>query len=274
MAQVKIAEDIESELVNIVQAAYDNSNDEIFFVGLSGGSLPKLLVKVFRRLQNVDWKKWLFFFCDERCVPSNSADSTFGEFRRLLDPVDEKLPLSLNQFITIDPSLKCNKVSEDYVSKMRQRFDKESVLPRFHVLFLGLGPDGHTCSLFPEHRLLKVGNRIYTSLDFDVYILPNRKIISTIYLLTLIQETTKWVAYIGDSPKPPPERITMTLPILNNSKMCLFVATGESKASVIKEILVDEKPLPAGLVKPSNGQLIWLLDKAAASKLPSQLGSS
>lgn len=158
MVDIKISDDIETELVSIIQDVYDSHAEETFYVGLSGGSLPKLLIKVFRRLENVDWKTWLFFFCDERCVPSDSPDSTFGEFRRLLDPVDERLPLSLNQFITIDPALKCNKVSEDYVSKMRQRFDNESCLPRFDILFLGIGPDGHTCSLFPDHRLLKVNS--------------------------------------------------------------------------------------------------------------------
>lgn len=83
----------------------------------------------------------------------------------------------------------------------------------------------------------------------------------------MFQETTKWVAYIGDSPKPPPERITMTLPIINNSKNCVFVATGESKAKVVREILKEKKPLPAGLVKPTSGKLVWLLDKAASSGL-------
>lgn len=236
MVVFKVVENIEDNLVKLVQEAYNNnSKDETFYVGLSGGSLPKVLVEVFKRLENVEWKKWLFFFCDERCVSSSDADSTFGQYRRLLDPVDEKLPLSLNQFIFIDPALKSNKVAEDYVSKMRQRFDKNTGFPMFHILFLGLGPDGHTCSLFPQHRLLK--------------------------------ETSKWVAYIGDSPKPPPERITMTLPILNNARLCIFVATGESKSQVVKDILKDKKPLPAGLVKPTNGTLIWLLDKEAASKL-------
>lgn len=147
---------VEAELLKILQSAYDKAKDEeIFYVGLSGGSLPQTVVRVLRQMTNVDWKKWLFFFCDERCVSSESPDSTFGTFRRLLQPADENLPLSLNQFITVDPALKSSKIAEDYLSKMRQRFEGAS-LPRFNVLLLGVGPDGHTCSLFPGHRLLKV----------------------------------------------------------------------------------------------------------------------
>lgn len=158
MATVEVVEKdkLEEKLVKIIQEVYNaNVKDEIFYVGLSGGSLPQLLVKVFRQLENIDWKKWLFFFCDERCVSSTSPDSTFGTYKTLLDSIDERLPVSLNQFITIDPSLKSSKVAQDYLSKMRQRFEGAS-LPKFHILFLGLGPDGHTCSLFPGHRLLKV----------------------------------------------------------------------------------------------------------------------
>lgn len=75
------------------------------------------------------------------------------------------------------------------------------------------------------------------------------------------------MAYIGDSPKPPPERVTMTFPVINNAKLCVFVATGEAKAQVIKEILEEKKPYPAGMVQPTSGKLIWLLDKEAGSKL-------
>lgn len=179
MATIKVVENekLEGELLALVQETYNNnSKDDIFYVGVSGGSLPPLLIKVLKRVENVDWKKWLFFFCDERCVSSTSPDSTFGTFRKLLEPIDERLPLSLNQFITIDASLKSSKVAEDYLSKMRQRFEGAS-LPRFHILFLGLGPDGHTCSLFPGHRLLKVSiiiisisgnNQLYKLCSFSI----------------------------------------------------------------------------------------------------------
>lgn len=267
MAIVKVSEDVESELAKIIQEEYDNCKDETFYVGLSGGSFPALLIKSLKKLQNIDWKKWLFFFCDERCVPSADPESTFGTFKKLLSPIDASLPISLSQFVTIDPALKSTKVAEDYVSKMRQRFDG---FPKFNIVFLGLGPDGHTCSLFPDHRLLKVSSRC--SQTYREHVVYSRSILynpmlTQLSLLYMIQETTKWVAYIGDSPKPPPERITMTLPILNNSKLALFVVTGEAKAQVVKDILTDKKQLPAALVKPNQGTLMWLLDKAAGSKI-------
>lgn len=229
-------EELENKLVQIIQSAYDAAeNEDTFFVGLSGGSLPKLLVTCFRKLENINWKKWLFFFCDERLVPSASEDSTFGTYKRLLDPMDPKLPLSLSQFVTIDFSLRGESSANDYLSKLRQHFSGQ--MPSFNILFLGIGPDGHTCSLFPNHNLLKVNSQ------------------------------QKLVAFIGDSPKPPPERVTFTFPVLNNAKLCLFVVTGSGKAEIVKRIVKDKEILPASMVDPTNGRLVWLIDEKAASCL-------
>lgn len=94
-----------------------------------------------------------------------------------------------------------NEAANDYIKKMSVYFAPYE-LPRFDALILGTGPDGHTCSLFPGHKLC--------------------------------EETSVWVAPISDSPKPPPNRITFTFPLLNNARYCAFVATGAAKADILK----------------------------------------
>lgn len=169
---------------------------------------------------NTDWLKWRFFFCDERLVDFNNPDSTFAEYR---DKFISNLPISEDQFIKINPQLSGNQIlysfsinvilmtynifiavdeaAKDYIQKMSVYFAPYD-LPRFDALILGVGPDGHTCSLFPGHKLC--------------------------------EETSVWVAPISDSPKPPPNRITFTFPILNNARYCAFIATGSSKADILK----------------------------------------
>lgn len=98
-----------------------------------------------------------------------------------------------------------------------------------------MGPDGHTCSLFPGHSLLTEANSL--------------------------------IAPIFDSPKPPPCRVTMTYPLINNARCCVFAMAGEAKANMAKRILKDKEDLPAGRVQPTNGNLYWIVDQAAASLL-------
>lgn len=234
--KVMAEEKIDDELIQIIQDAYDNRREDMFFVGVSGGSFPERFIRVVTRLstmRKIDWKKWLIYFCDERCVPVTHKDSTYGLFQKLCRP-EGPSPLIYGNFVAVDGALRSNRAADDYTSKLKARFGQVN-FPKFHIMFLGVGPDGHTASLFPGHRLLA--------------------------------ETNRWVGNVPDSPKPPTERVTLTLPLLNNARRCVFVATGEDKAPVIKQILEDRKALPATMVKPHNGTLYWLMDEAAGSKL-------
>lgn len=114
--------------------------------------------------------------------------------------------------------------------------------PKFDLILLGMGPDGHVASLFPNHSVL--------------------------------DEKGDWVTFITDSPKPPPERITFTLPVINSASNVAVVVTGESKAEAVHLAIDDEgaecPSLPSRMIQPSKGKLVWFLDKPAASKLKCQ----
>ncbi|CAG8580443.1 3606_t:CDS:2 [Diversispora eburnea] len=129
-------------------------------------------------------------------------------------------------------------IVDDYENQLVSVFGSLNPVkyPVFDLLLLGLGPDGHTCSLFPDHPLLK---------------------------------ETLWVGYIDNSPKPPSRRITFTLPVINHAHSIIFVATGENKQDILRKILDENNydDLPAKLVKPSHGQVYWYLDQSAAAKL-------
>lgn len=174
------------------------------------------------------------FFCDERLVPTESEDSIYGAYKKAL--VDNlNLPIADEQFIKINPHLNVEDAARDYIGKLAVWFSPDSV-PRFHLLLLGLGPDGHTCSLFPMSQQL--------------------------------QETSVWVAPIKDSPKPPPERITLTFPVINNAENCIFVLTGKEKAAIIKKVYCEnDQSFPAARVNPVEGQLYFLMDPEAACEI-------
>ncbi|XP_026285381.1 6-phosphogluconolactonase [Frankliniella occidentalis] len=232
LIRVKAEEDVIRKLCELIEEIANKAieSEDVFKIGLSGGSLVNFLSAGLSKI-TTDWSKWRLFFCDERVVPSESPDSTYGAYRKSLIGT---VPLSENQFIQIDPHLTAEDAARDYIRKMAPFFAPDS-LPRFDALLLGMGPDGHTCSLFPGHRLL--------------------------------DETSVWIAPITNSPKPPPSRITLTFPIINNAENCIFAISGQGKAEMVKRILKDKEDLPAGRVKPADGKLFWILDEGASSLL-------
>ena len=218
---------------------------ETFRVAVSGGSLPTVLARALLAPSNgtpedtPQFDKWHIFFADERAVPLDHVDSNY---RLLQEELLSKIPAELGA-PTVYP------INEDAVKKddtqeladlykedvMRVFAAKDSVkLPVFDLILLGCGPDGHTCSLFPGHDLLR--------------------------------EKDAWVAAETNSPKPPPKRITLTLPVVTSAIQIAFVATGAGKKDIMKAIFDTEegRSLPSALVNQGGGDKVaWFTDHPA-----------
>ncbi|KAI4461562.1 6-phosphogluconolactonase [Holotrichia oblita] len=160
-------------------------------------------------------------------IVANGTAEVESNLKNILEDVSK---VSIEEKNIFKIGISASEAAKEYIQQMEQYFKKGAV-PEFDVLLLGMGPDGHICSLFPGHKLL--------------------------------DETSVWVAPIEDSPKPPPCRITLTLPVVNNARNCIFVATGEDKADIAKKVLIDkDEQLPAARVQPNSGNLYWIVEKA------------
>ncbi|TXT13798.1 hypothetical protein VHUM_01165 [Vanrija humicola] len=190
-----------------------------FTIALSGGSLPNNL-KPLADIPGIHWDKWQVFFADERIVPLDHPESNYAACAKaFLDHV----PIKREQIHTLNSSLfsEAQAVATDYEKQLVATFASTTTAryPTFDLILLGMGPDGHTCSLFPGHPLLS--------------------------------EQSVWIAPIVDSPKPPPRRITFTYPVLNHAARVAFVATGEGKQEMLAKILDEpELGLPCSRVRP------------------------
>ena len=205
-------------------------------IALSGGSTPKALYtlvadRVQREpaLQKLDWPRVHFFFGDERCVLAEHPDSNYRMAKGTLLAHGLVPEENLHRVRTELPPAEA---AADYEQQLRSRFGNRE--PRFDLILLGMGPDGHTASLFPETRAL--------------------------------QEKERWIVE-NHVAKLNADRITFTYRLLNAGREVLFLVAGEDKREAVKSILAERAPLPAGQVSP-NGALDWYLDEAAAAFLP------
>lgn len=206
-----------------------------FTVALSGGSTPQQLYELLASepfCKRISWRQVRIFWGDERCVPPDDEQSNQRMAKvALLD----KVPLPVENIFPIIIEDSPEKAASSYEAQLRSQFDGE--FPRFDLILLGLGPDGHTASLFPG--------------------------------TSAVTEQRHWT-----SPATPKgqtlARITLTLPVINAAANIIFLVTGETKAAMVQQIIDNpsaQPPLPAQLVKPTAGKIIWLLDKAAAQQL-------
>ncbi|KAL5737010.1 hypothetical protein ACOSQ2_031798 [Xanthoceras sorbifolium] len=214
-----------------------------FTVVLSGGSLIKSLRKLVEPpySDSIEWGKWHIFWVDERVVPKDHVDSNY---KLAYDGFLSKVPIPPGNVYAINDALSPEGAAEDYETCLKHLVANNILatssatgFPKFDLMLLGMGPDGHVASLFPGHDLCK--------------------------------ENKKWVTFIKDSPKPPPERITFTFPVINSAAYNALVVCGAGKAGPVQAALGNSQNanvLPVQMVSAEE-ELTWFLDKEAASKL-------
>ncbi len=209
-------------------------------VALSGGSTPQALYRSLASpewKERFDWDRTVFLFGDERCVPPDHPESNYGMTQAaLFRPLGIK-PERIHRMKGElgDPVT----AAQDYEQTLRDVTNSPSpAVPQLDVVLLGLGDDGHTASLFPGTSA--VSDRIH-------------------------------LVAVGRSPKGIPSRVTLTLGVINRASVVLFLVTGGGKAPIVRTVLEPqsdaERALPAALVRPEAGRLIWLLDHSAGAAL-------
>ncbi len=201
-------------------------------LALSGGSTPRLFFPILAaepQLSAIPWERISVFWADERCVPPDHPESNYGTAHELLL---SKIPVSAHSIHRIRGELPPEEATAHYVRELAVYFGG---LPRFDLVLLGIGTDGHTASLFPGT----------TALHAEDYA-------CAVY--------APWLEYW---------RITLTLPVLNNAAHVMFIVSGSEKASVMRKLMNAEtrRAYPAGRVRPGNGKLTWMCDAGAASLL-------
>jgi 6-phosphogluconolactonase len=212
---------------------------EKFSIALAGGGTPRATYARLTEPPFVDrmpWKRTSVFFGDERCVGPDHPDSNY---RMAYEALLAKAPIPPEQVFRIqgedeDPE----HCATEYARRLTEAFGtRRGEMPRFDLILLGLGIDGHTASLFPGSPA--------------------------------VREVFRPVAAVYSGAAAIPQRVTFTFPIITAAAHVLFLVAGGEKAKVVKSVLVDGALLPAAMARPTNGRLLWLLDREAAALLPS-----
>ena len=217
----------------------------VFTIALAGGSTPKTLYSLLATdttfKSQMPWEKTQFFFGDERHVPPDDADSNF---RMANESMLSKVSLRPEQVVRIKGEYDdAEKAAKEYEQALCSWFKlSERQLPRFDIVLLGMGDEGHTLSLFPGTKALHDNGRLVMS---------------------------NWIGKLFT------QRVTITAPVANNSALAIFMVTKADKALALKGVLegpYEPEQLPAQLIQPKNGKVLWLVDTTAAGKLSTETG--
>lgn len=233
-----LAREAAAQFIRIAEEAMARAGR--FIVALAGGSTPMRLYSLLPAepyRTRVPWQQTCVFWGDERAVPPEHPDSNFGMAQAALL---SRVPIPANQVHRMEAErADLDTAAHDYEAEIARTFavQPSGAPPVFDLILLGLGIDGHTASLFPYTHALR--------------------------------ETMRWVVpnYISTRRV---NRLTLTPPILNRAGTILFLVSDRDKASILQEVLqgpADPERLPAQLIRPPAGRLMWLVDQAAASRL-------
>lgn len=232
-----IAEEAAERFVGVAAEALARAGR--FTVVLAGGTTPKLLYTLLAaepHRRHLPWREAHVFWGDERCVPPEHPESNY---RMAHEALLRHLPIPPEQIHRMggeDPDPE--RAAAEYEERLRTVFrGPAGAPPCFDLVLLGMGADGHTASLFPHTEALR--------------------------------ETQRWVLR-NHVPKLQADRLTLTAPAINGAATVLFLVAGEDKAPALQDVLEgppDPERLPAQLIRPTGGRLVWLVDRAAASRL-------
>jgi 6-phosphogluconolactonase len=208
-----------------------------FLVALSGGGTPaglyQLLAEESYRHQ-VDWSRAFIFWGDERCVPPDDPGSNYHQAMEILL---SHVPIPEKNILRVKGELEPDEASDEYAQVLKRFAAPDHDWPRFDLVLLGMGADGHTASLFPGSQ---------------------------------VEVPSPTLAVTANYQDRPAKRVTLTPLVLNSAWNILFLVAGENKASTLKDVLSGAyRPgrLPAQRIQPTDGKLVWLVDEAAASNL-------
>jgi 6-phosphogluconolactonase len=241
-ADIRIFKDsgaLSQAALEIFIAAAGHAVDERgrFLVALSGGGTPSGLYRLLAGepyRSEINWDKTFVFWGDERCVPPDDPGSNYHQAHEILL---KQVPLPEENILRVKSELQPEQASDAYAQTLKGFADPGLDWPRFDLVLLGMGDDGHTASLFPGSQ---------------------------------VEATSPTLAVTGHYQGRPAQRVTLTPLVFNSARRVLFLVTGEDKAITLSQVLSDSyEPVqfPAQRIRPTDGQLIWLMDEAAGSKL-------